>query len=98
MPSTVSFTCRVCAWRPTRRPNVWTRRLTKFFGLTIGYSIPSDAHCAATETERAFDERGRLGIAGATKTLIIGDKARVILGHCDPTATPTLTLPASGGG
>jgi 3-hydroxy-D-aspartate aldolase len=47
--------------------------------------------------ERASDEHGRLGISGATNRLNIGDKVRLIPGHCDPTATPTLPYPAIPG-
>ena len=35
--------------------------------------------------ERASDEHGRLGISGATNRLNIGDKIRLVPGHCDPT-------------
>jgi 3-hydroxy-D-aspartate aldolase len=35
--------------------------------------------------ESALDEYGRLGISGATNRLQIGDKLRLIPGHCDPT-------------
>ena len=35
--------------------------------------------------ERASDEHGRLGISGATNRLGLGDKLRLIPGHCDPT-------------
>jgi D-serine deaminase-like pyridoxal phosphate-dependent protein len=35
--------------------------------------------------ERASDEHGRLGISRATNRLNIGDKVRLIPGHCDPT-------------
>ena len=35
--------------------------------------------------ERASDEHGRLGISGATNRLGIGDKIRLVPGHCDPT-------------
>lgn len=35
--------------------------------------------------ERASDEHGRLGIAGATNRLKLGDKVKLIPGHCDPT-------------
>jgi Putative serine dehydratase domain len=52
----------------------------------------------AATYERASDEHGRLGISGATNRLNIGDKVRLIPGHCDPTVTPTLPSPASGGG
>ena len=52
----------------------------------------------AASYERASDEHGRLGISGAANRLNIGDKVRLIPGHCDPTVTPTLPSPASGGG
>ena len=34
---------------------------------------------------RASDEHGRLGISDATNRLQIGDKIRLVTGHCDPT-------------
>ena len=39
----------------------------------------------AVTYERASDEHGRLGISGATNRLQIGDKIRLVPGHCDPT-------------
>jgi 3-hydroxy-D-aspartate aldolase len=39
----------------------------------------------AAAYERASDEHGRLGISGATNRLQIGDKIRLVPGHCDPT-------------
>jgi len=39
----------------------------------------------AATYERASDEHGRLGIAGATNRLHLGDKIRLVPGHCDPT-------------
>jgi hypothetical protein len=43
----------------------------------------------AVSYERASDEHGRLAISGATTNrLIIGDKLRLIPGHCDPTGQP----------
>jgi D-serine deaminase-like pyridoxal phosphate-dependent protein len=39
----------------------------------------------AASYERASDEHGRLGISGATNRLNLGDKVRLIPGHCDPT-------------
>jgi D-serine deaminase-like pyridoxal phosphate-dependent protein len=39
----------------------------------------------AATYERASDEHGRLGISGATNRLRIGDKIRLVPGHCDPT-------------
>jgi D-serine deaminase-like pyridoxal phosphate-dependent protein len=35
--------------------------------------------------ERASDEHGRLGITAATNRLKLGDKVRLVPGHCDPT-------------
>ena len=35
--------------------------------------------------DRASDEHGRLVIAGATNRLRLGDKIRLVPGHCDPT-------------
>src|SRR5580704_14006430 len=39
----------------------------------------------AATYERASDEHGRLGISGATNRLGLGDKIRLVPGHCDPT-------------
>ena len=39
----------------------------------------------AATYERASDEHGRLGIATATNRLNLGDKIRLVPGHCDPT-------------
>src|SRR5207244_12409890 len=39
----------------------------------------------AATYERASDEHGRLGIATATNRLRLGDKVRLVPGHCDPT-------------
>ena len=35
--------------------------------------------------ERASDEHGRLGISAATNRLKLGDKVKLVPGHCDPT-------------
>src|SRR5438094_6676693 len=35
--------------------------------------------------ERASDEHGRLAVAGATNRLRLGDKLKLVPGHCDPT-------------
>ncbi len=35
--------------------------------------------------ERASDEHGRLAVSAATNRLAVGDKIRLIPGHCDPT-------------
>jgi 3-hydroxy-D-aspartate aldolase len=39
----------------------------------------------AATYERASDEHGRLGIASGTNRLNLGDKIRLVPGHCDPT-------------
>jgi 3-hydroxy-D-aspartate aldolase len=39
----------------------------------------------AAAYERASDEHGRLAVTGATNRLHIGDKLRLVPGHCDPT-------------
>ena len=39
----------------------------------------------AATYERASDEHGRLAVTAATNRLYIGDKIRLVPGHCDPT-------------
>ena len=39
----------------------------------------------AAAYERASDEHGRLTLSAATNRLVLGDKIRLIPGHCDPT-------------
>jgi D-serine deaminase-like pyridoxal phosphate-dependent protein len=39
----------------------------------------------AATYERASDEHGRLAVAGATNRLRLGDKLKLVPGHCDPT-------------
>ncbi len=39
----------------------------------------------AATYERASDEHGRLAVSGTTNRLHIGDKIRLVPGHCDPT-------------
>ena len=39
----------------------------------------------AATYERASDEHGRRGISGAPNRLGLGDKIRLVPGHCDPT-------------
>ena len=39
----------------------------------------------AATYERASDEHGRLAVSAATNRLALGDKIRLIPGHCDPT-------------
>jgi D-serine deaminase-like pyridoxal phosphate-dependent protein len=52
--------------------------------LAIDSGAPLVCDEPAATYERASDEHGRLGIAGATNRLNIGDKVRLIPGHCDP--------------
>ena len=40
---------------------------------------------SAATYERASDEHGRLAVSAATNRLHIGDKIRLVPGHCDPT-------------
>ncbi len=74
------------------------RRCLKALAIDSGPPLVCDEPTASYES--ALDEHGRLGISGATNRLRIGDKLRLIPGHCDPTVNPTPTLPspASGGG
>jgi 3-hydroxy-D-aspartate aldolase len=39
----------------------------------------------AATYERASDEHGRLAVSTTTNRLRIGDKIRLVPGHCDPT-------------
>jgi D-serine deaminase-like pyridoxal phosphate-dependent protein len=39
----------------------------------------------AATYERASDEHGRLGVSGATNRFGLGDKVRLVPGHCDAT-------------
>jgi D-serine deaminase-like pyridoxal phosphate-dependent protein len=39
----------------------------------------------AATYERASDEHGRLAVSGATNRLHLGDKVKLVPGHCDPT-------------
>jgi D-serine deaminase-like pyridoxal phosphate-dependent protein len=39
----------------------------------------------AATYERASDEHGRLAVSAATNRLALGDKIRLVPGHCDPT-------------
>ncbi len=55
----------------------------KALAFDSGPPIVCDEPAAAYE--RASDEHGRLAISGATNRLRIGDKVRLIPGHCDPT-------------
>jgi D-serine deaminase-like pyridoxal phosphate-dependent protein len=51
----------------------------------------------AATYERASDEQGRLAVSAATNRLGLGDKIRLIPGHCDPTY-PHPSLPRPRGG
>ena len=42
----------------------------------------------AATYERASDEHGRLGISGASNRLGLGNKIRLVPGHCDPHRQP----------
>lgn len=53
--------------------------------LAFGSGPPVTGDGPAASDERASDEPGRLGISGPTNRLSIGDKVRLIPGHCDPT-------------
>jgi 3-hydroxy-D-aspartate aldolase len=55
----------------------------KALGFDSGPPLVCDEPAATYE--RASDEHGRLGISGATNRLHLGDKVRLIPGHCDPT-------------
>ncbi|HEX3442484.1 MAG TPA: hypothetical protein VHT93_19260 [Pseudolabrys sp.] len=75
-----------------RRPRFRTRR------SCAGPPLVCDEPAATYE--RASDEHGRLAVSAATNRLGLGDKIRLIPGHCDPTpetGTETASLrPASG--
>ena len=48
----------------------------------------------AATYERASDEHGRLAVSAATNRLGLGDKIRIMPGHCDrPTPNPSLPRP-----
>ena len=53
--------------------------------LAFDFGRPLVCDEPAATYERASDEHGRLGISGATNRLQIGDKIRLVPGHCDPT-------------
>ena len=55
----------------------------KALAFDSGAPLVGDEPAAAYE--RASDEHRRLGISGATHRLQIGDKIRLVPGHCDPT-------------
>ena len=49
----------------------------------------------AATYERASDEHGRLAVSAATNRLALGDKIRLVPGHCDPPSTSTTGTSAS---
>jgi Putative serine dehydratase domain len=49
----------------------------------------------AATYERASDEHGRLAVSAATNRLGLGDKIRLIPGHCDSTVNSTTGMSAS---
>jgi 3-hydroxy-D-aspartate aldolase len=53
--------------------------------LTFASASPLVCDEPAVTYECASDEHGRLGISGATNRLALGDKIRLVPGHCDPT-------------
>jgi D-serine deaminase-like pyridoxal phosphate-dependent protein len=54
-------------------------------GLPFHSGPPLVCDEAAATYERASDEHSRLAVSAATNRLALGDKIRLIPGHCDPT-------------
>ena len=67
---------------PDRGPRDRRRGLE---GALLRLGAPLVCDEPAATYERASDEHGRLGISGATNRLGLGDKIRLVPGHCDPT-------------
>ena len=67
---------------PDRGPCHRRRRL-KALAFDSGAPLVGDEPAATYE--RASDEHGRLGISGASNRLGLGNKIRLVPGHCDPT-------------
>jgi D-serine deaminase-like pyridoxal phosphate-dependent protein len=85
--STKAFEPSLFVWatvmsRPTQDHAIVDAGL-KALALDSGPPLVCDEPAATYE--RASDEHGRLGINGATNRLGLGDKIRLIPGHCDPT-------------
>jgi 3-hydroxy-D-aspartate aldolase len=53
--------------------------------LSVDSGMPTIWEEPAAIYERASDEHGKLAIAGATNRLRLGDKIKLVPGHCDPT-------------
>jgi hypothetical protein len=66
----------------------------KALAFDSGPSLVCDEPAATYE--RASDAHGGLAVSGATNRLGLGDKIRLIPGHCDP-PTPSLTIPRPWG-
>jgi hypothetical protein len=66
-------------------PSLTTVMSAGLTALAFDSSPPLVCDEPAASYERPSDDHGRLGISGATNRLNIGDKLRLIPGHCDPT-------------
>ena len=53
--------------------------------LAFDSGVPLVCDEPAATYERASDEHGRLAVPAVTNRLALGDKIRLIPGHCDPT-------------
>jgi hypothetical protein len=60
-------------------------RLAGLKALAFDSDPPLGSDEPAATYERVSDEHGRLAVSAATNRLNIGDKIRLIPGHCDPT-------------
>jgi hypothetical protein len=70
---------------PSARPR---DRRSGFEGADLRLGTPLVCDEPAATHERAADEHGRLAVLAATNRLRLGDKIRLIPGHCDPTVNP----------
>ena len=75
-------------WRSGCQPAYVTAEdvsdVARRLGVPGDFGLPLVCDKPAATYERASDEHGRLGISGATNRLRIGDKIRLVPGHCDP--------------
>ena len=76
-----------------RRVDVWGLTALAF---DSGRRPPVCDEPAATY-DRASNEHGRLAVSAETSRLGLGDKIRLIPGHCDPTVNPHPFLPRERG-
>ena len=53
--------------------------------LSVDSGMPTVWEEPAATYERASDEHGKLTISSATNRLKLGDKIKLVPGHCDPT-------------